>query len=170
MTVSNAPAATAASPVVSDWQPKAVRRADGLIPVVVGVTGHRSPDPSQCAELESRVGEFLSRLARLAPHSPIVLLTPLARGCDRIAARAALSFRDANPERPIEILSPLPLPLADYRRDFEGDPADAAEFEALFAKVDGWYELPGPDAQTGAATGSVPAGPDRDLRYRRLGL
>jgi len=163
-------AAAKASPVLSVWQPKAVRRADGLIPVVVGVTGHRNPDPSQCAELESRVSEFLSRMAKLAPNSPIVLLTPLARGCDRIAARAALSFRDANPGRPIEILSPLPMPLDDYRRDFAGDPADAAEFEALFAKVDGWYELPGPDAQPGVAAGSVLAGPNRDLRYRRLGL
>jgi hypothetical protein len=170
MTASSARTETTAESVLSDWQPRAFRRADGLIPVVVGVTGHRNPDPSQCAELESRAREFLLRLAGLAPCSPIVLLTPLARGCDRIAARAALSFREANPGRPIEILAPLPLPLDDYRRDFADDPADAAEFEALFAKVDGWFELPGPGMQPGAVAGSVPAGPERDVRYRRLGL
>ena len=55
MTASSARTETTAESVLSDWQPRAFRRADGLIPVVVGVTGHRNPDPSQCAELESDV-------------------------------------------------------------------------------------------------------------------
>lgn len=155
---------------VGTIQSYARTRSDGLIPIVVGVTGHRNPEEGQQAALEAQVVQFLGRIARIAPNSPIVMLSPLARGCDRIAARAALSFRQAHPDRSIEILVPLPLPLDDYRRDFVGDPADAQEFEELLARVDGCFVLPGPDGDPGFGHGSVPLGPERDIRYRRLGL
>ena len=154
----------------SVMQSVGMSRSDGLIPLVVGVTGHRNPDEAKRAWLQAQCEEFLSRIARAAPHSPIVVLTPLARGCDRIAARAALAFKESCPARSIEIFAPLPLPLDDYCRDFGGDPADAAEFHELLAKVDLWYSLPGPDEHEGGVPDPVPPGHERDLRYRRLGM
>jgi protein-S-isoprenylcysteine O-methyltransferase Ste14 len=142
----------------------------GLIPLVVGVTGHRNPDPAAVGSVEAEIERIFSRLDLIAPNTPIVLLSPLAAGADRIATRVALRFRRRRPDAGIEVLCPFPLELEDYRRDFVTDADDAAQFESLLSRVDGWYSLPAPDGFERDGSGYVAAGPARDLCYRRLGL
>jgi hypothetical protein len=156
--------ATATAPAIA---PDA---SDVLIPLVIGVTGHRNPDPSTVPHLEAEVERVLRQLDERAPGTPFVLLAPLARGCDRIAARVALRFRRRRPGMGVRVVAPLPLPLDDYRRDFAADAADAAEFEAMLGQVDEHFELPLPHGlERHAVLGGV-AGTDRDRCYRRLGL
>lgn len=147
-----------------------MRSCDGRIPLIVGVTGHRNPDPGWIAGLESRFESILSELHRAAPSTPIVLLTPLARGCDRIAARVGFRLREKWGAASVAVLGVLPLAVGDYRQDFAADAADAAEFEELLARCDDWFELPPPPGIARDANGFVPPGPGRDAQYRRLGL
>lgn len=144
--------------------------ADGLIPLVIGVTGHRNPDPSLVASLEVEVERVLRQLDQRAPNTPFVLLSPLARGCDRIAARVALRFRRRVPGMVVRVVAPLPLSLEDYRRDFANEAADAAEFEEMLTLVDEHFELPLPSGIDRHADHGGAADDSRKYCYRRLGL
>ena len=62
-----------------------------LIPLVIGVTGHRNPAPDGVAEAERRVELLLRQLDAVAPNSPMILLSALAKGGDRIVALGATS-------------------------------------------------------------------------------
>jgi hypothetical protein len=142
----------------------------GLIPLVIGITGHRNPAADQIESIEAAVAQALRMLDRLSPHTPIMLLTPLAAGCDRIAARVALGFRRAHSADSVRVVGVFPLALDDYRRDFAGNEADEAEFEALLGRLDSWFELPRWEGAELDASGFVTRPDHRDLHYRRLGL
>jgi hypothetical protein len=105
---------------------------------MLGVTGHR--------QLKDRVavaGALESILMGLASDSsatadigfPPVLLSPLAEGTDRLAARAVL-------EVPGGVLKAvLPLPPADYEADFPTEES-RREFRDLLARAAGVEVLP----------------------------
>lgn len=99
-------------------------------PLTVGVTGHR-PNRLGNADgtlLRTRVASVLRTLTDLvAAGDSRTLVSALAEGADRIAAREALSlgFR-------LEAL--LPFPVDEYERDF-GDGDSLAEFRDLLSRA-----------------------------------
>lgn len=93
--------------------------------LIVGVTGHRDPRPSDLDNLRAQVREVFACLRARHPDAPLVLLTALAEGADQLAARVAL-------EMDVPLIAVLPLPADVYRQDFEG-PARAAFDELLSA-------------------------------------
>ena len=107
----------------------------GILPIVVGVTGHRDLRDEDCPKLESLVDGILAELESSAPHSPILFLSPLAEGADRVAARAALKRGHA-------LMAPLPFPPEDYERDFHG-PESVAEFRDLLCRAGAHFVVPG---------------------------
>ena len=137
-----------------------------LVPIVIGVTGHRNPSPEIIPELEIKFAAILKRIDESAPNSPMVLLSPLAVGCDRLAARIALNFPRIQ-GIPIELVVPMPLALDDYRKDFE-KPTDLEEFEHWRARAAYEFVLP-PFPGATDAHGCI-AGEMRDAHYRRMGL
>ncbi len=119
------------------------------IPIVVGVTGHRDISPEHEAQLEGRVREALDDLSARCPSCPIVLLTGLAEGADRIAARAALGAGHA-------IAGVLPMDREEYERDFATE-ASRAEFREL--------------SHQAVTVRTLPDRPDgRDAAYSALGV
>jgi hypothetical protein len=102
--------------------------------VVVGVTGHRHLRPADRPALEARVREFLADLLRRYPHTPLVVLSALAEGADRLAARVALDLG-------VRLVVPLPLPPALYEQDFK-TPESLAEFRGLLQQAASVVELP----------------------------
>ncbi len=141
-----------------------------LVPIVLGITGHRNPRPDVIPELERKLAAVLTAIDRAAPFSPIVFLSPLAAGCDQLAARIAVNFRRIRHDvgMRVELVVPLPLPLAEYRNDFADDPAALAEFERLRACASYEVQLPPISVindQDGAMGNEL-----RDAHYRRLGL
>ena len=60
----------------------------------------------------------------------MIVLSALAEGADRLVARVALA-------QGVKLVAPLPLPIEEYRRDFEPglEPGNMAEFDELFAIV-----------------------------------
>lgn len=64
--------------------------ASGLVPIVIGVTGHRDIPASDVDALTKATSAALDEIALSSPNSPHVLLSSLAEGADRIAAQVAL--------------------------------------------------------------------------------
>ena len=66
---------------------------DERLPLVISVTGHRDPVPEQERELQEAVAVILYELDALAPCTPFIVPSPLAKGCDRLFAAACLAQR-----------------------------------------------------------------------------
>ena len=104
------------------------------LPLVIGVTGHRDLRQADVPRLEAEVAAIFAGLRRDylndSQETPIVVLSALAEGADRLVARVALA-------QGARLIAPLPMPLDEYKRDFEPglQPGNIAEFEALFAQA-----------------------------------
>src|SRR3954465_14707040 len=81
----------------------------------IGVTGHRTI--AEPAAVTRAVDDVLARIAGLLndPVAPLSLtvVSPLAQGADRLFAKAALAREKIR----LEVVTPLPI--SDYRTDFD---------------------------------------------------
>ena len=104
------------------------------LPLVIGVTGHRDLRDEDVPKLEAEVARIIAglRLDYLKDdgETPIIILSALAEGADRLVARVALA-------QGARLIAPMPMPPAEYRRDFEPglQPGNAVEFDALLAQA-----------------------------------
>jgi hypothetical protein len=132
----------------------------GLIPLVLGVTGHRHLRADDVPRLEAAVRDLLTRLRRVYPRTPFLLITPLAEGADRLVARVAL-------EAGAELVVPLPLSRAQYVEDF---PETIAEFDDLLDHPRTVRRIELPEVPGGER--GVPLSPQaaRELQYALVGL
>lgn len=105
-----------------------------FIPIILGITGHRDIPRDDYDIIKNKIKETISELKKAYPNTPLILLTPLAEGGDRIAAIAAN-------ESEIEYIAPLPMPLEDYTKDFE-EKASLEEFNSLLNGASSYYVLP----------------------------
>jgi hypothetical protein len=107
----------------------------------LGVTGHRQlDDPNAVATAVHQLLNHLEGTFRADGHVQLewTIISALAKGADRIVADAVLTHSPEvhNPE--LEVITPLPL--AEYRTDFE-TAADGNEFETLFLQRSSLTEL-----------------------------
>ena len=100
------------------------RHHDPGFPLLIGVCGQRSFDPSCATELATAVKTQLTRLANALPSTEIRVLSGMAAGTDLIVARAAI-------EAGVQVEAVLPMPLTQYRADFDSD--SYGELESLLA-------------------------------------
>jgi hypothetical protein len=110
-----------------------------LVPLVIGVTGHRDLREEDHEQLMARVLDFFRKLRSWCPSTPLVLLSPLAEGADRLVARVALDeFPDS-----VRLVVPLPMPRTLYEADCSSE-ASRLEFNKLLGRVEpgDCFELP----------------------------
>lgn len=122
-------------------------------PIILGVTGHRALREQDIPALRSIISQELGRLITSFPHTPFVMLNSLASGADSLCAEIALSIG-------IKLICPLPMPAADYRRDFLG--ADAILLDKLLDQADRVFVTPGAEA--------LPENATRDDHYLQAGI
>jgi hypothetical protein len=84
---------------------------DYRIHLILGITGHRDIPQEDVDKLKEKIKEIFNELKGKYPHTPLLLLTPLAEGADRIAAKAAI-------EEGIDYVVVLPFPEEEYVKDF----------------------------------------------------
>jgi len=84
---------------------------DYRIHLILGITGHRDIPQEDVDKLKEKIKEIFNELKGKYPHTPLLLLTPLAEGADRIAANAAI-------EEGIDYAVVLPFPEEEYVKDF----------------------------------------------------
>ncbi|MFV2090412.1 MAG: hypothetical protein ACC642_07145, partial [Pseudomonadales bacterium] len=129
----------------------------GHVPLVVGVTGHRDLIAEEQDQIKTRIRDCFEHLQNTFPNLPLMVMTPLAEGADRIAAEVAHELRI-----PTVVLLPMPQHL--YQSDFEGDSLD--EFRHMLDLGEA-VELP-LLANLSEADVEKP-GRGRDLQYAQLG-
>jgi hypothetical protein len=104
------------------------------LPLVIGVTGHRDLRDEDVPRLEAEVARIIAGLRhdylKDDGETPVIVLSALAEGADRLVARVALA-------QGARLIAPLPMPPEEYRRDFEPGlkPGNAAEFDELLARA-----------------------------------
>ncbi|MGV8943052.1 hypothetical protein [Thermomonas sp.] len=132
---------------------------DVRLRLAVGVTAHRDLVAEEIPALRLAMRGFLKRLRAEFPKLPLRLISALAEGGDQLAAEEALGLG-------IELIAALPMPQAEYEKDFE-DPATLARFRALLARaqVRVLPMAPGNTAETIAIRGE-----HRNLQYAQLGM
>ena len=131
-----------------------VKNAFNPLPVVVGITGHRDIPSEATAALEEQVEAQILHIKKLYPHCPVLVLSSLAEGADRLCARAALKTGS-------RLHVPLPMPREEYEKDF--DEASLAEFSELLSRADSVFVV---EAMEQAPN----SGPSRGYFYRQAGL
>jgi hypothetical protein len=130
------------------------------LPLVIGVTGHRDLRPEDRGQLEASVRQIIEKLAADFPHTPLILLSSLAEGADRLVAEVALDLG-------LELIVPLPMSREIYATDFS-TAASREEFESLLQKARQWFELP---IMKGTTQEEVKArGPARNIQYEQAGV
>lgn len=129
------------------------------LPFVIGVTGHRDLRPEDLPELERLLRDEFDALRQAVPHSSLLLLSPLAEGADRLAARVAHQVD-------IPYIVPLPFARGLYEQDFATEES-RREFATLLRHAVGAIELP---LLPGHAVADVrQPGAARDREYAKLG-
>lgn len=101
--------------------------------VSVGVTGHRVL--AEVEKLEAAVDAALAEVERQVGGGSLTIVSALAEGADRLAAERVLS----RPGARLEVV--LPLPQAEYERDFQ-ESSSVEAFRRLLARADRIVELP----------------------------
>lgn len=128
------------------------------VPLIIGVTGHRDLVDDETDAIASRIRGLFEYLRAQYPDLPLLVMTPLAEGADRLAALVAH-------EMDIPTLGLLPMPKALYATDFEEASRD--HFDDLLSLTDEVVELPllpGVSEAEVAENGSA-----RDKQYAQLG-
>src|SRR5262249_6627182 len=137
------------------------------LPLVIGVTAHRDLREQDVPQLEREVASIIAGLRRdylgRDGETPIVVLSSLAEGADRLVARVALA-------QGARLVAPMPMPIDEYRRDFEPGlkPGNAAEFDGLLAQAIAAPVVPFTPGNSLAAIGADSA--KREEQYRAVGL
>ena len=88
----------------------------------IGITGHRDVFQDDYTAANRQATEFLSWLKESMPGTEIKVISGLADGADRIFARAALDLN-------MEVEAVLPMPLSQYKSDF--DEASYSDLEKI---------------------------------------
>ena len=137
------------------------------LPLVIGVTGHRDLRDQDVQTLEREIAAIIERLRHDYLHgnaeTPIIVLSSLAEGADRLVARVALAHG-------ARLVAPMPMPIEEYRRDFEPGlkAGNAAEFDALLAQA---ISAPVVPFTSGNSLADVRAdSAKREEQYRAAGL
>lgn len=134
---------------------------DRLLPLVIGVTGHRDcqyPDLVRAA-----LDGAIVALRQHYPATPLIALSSLAEGADRLFARAVLDAR-------IPLYVPLPFAADEYEQDF---PKTVTTFRALCAEAAAVFPVPyapGVAPHDVVLTQGAPKNRHRDGQYALTGL
>jgi len=130
------------------------------VPLVVAVTGHRDLVPAEFPALRQRVRDFLGSLRAANPDRPIVVMTPLAEGADRLVAEEAVTLL-----LPLSVCLPMPKDL--YMQDFATQES-RDQFDRLCAAAVDVFELPLTPGNTRASI--LEPGKNRSRQYAQAGV
>lgn len=132
---------------------------DACVRLSIGLTAHRDLLPAEVPALRAAVRAFFQSLQTSFPDLPLRLISALAEGGDQLVAEEALALG-------IELVVPLPMPQAEYERDFT-DPDTLARFRSLLGH--GHVRVL-PLAPGNSAEAIAERGPARNLQYAQQGM
>lgn len=95
------------------------------IPLLIGIIGHRNFPVEYYSDLKLEISQALDNIRLQVPNTPVMLVSSLADGADRLAAFVGL-------DKGMELIAPLPFEAEVFERDF---PNSAEEFNNLLARA-----------------------------------
>ena len=98
------------------------------VPLFFSITGHRDIPKDLYKSLETHLTEYFTTFNDIYKDTELFLLSALADGADRIAAKAAMSAG-------IEVIAVLPMPQDDYKKTFFENCGSEKEFDNLLSKT-----------------------------------
>jgi hypothetical protein len=131
----------------------------GQVSLVIAITGHRDLDPVHTSWYRKRIGQIFCDLRTRYPETPLLLMSGLAEGADRIAVRAAI-------DHGIPFIAVLPMPEEHYRSDFVTEASDS-EFVELRELASRSLTLPLISVDTNSADTAVRESA-RNAQYQAL--
>ena len=144
-----------------------MNKNNGLLPISIGITGHRDVDPNQIESCKASLEKLFKALARKFPSTPLQLISSLAEGADRLAAQAFLNAReelislDQVVAAEWHLIACLPLPAEIYETDFL---STKHEFYDLLSRSSKNFSVP---IRSEASTETISInGIDRDIQYQ----
>ena len=132
---------------------------ESLIPIILGAVGHRDLRDEDIKKLESSVAGIFDGLKKKFPTTPLVLLSGLAEGADRLIVRIGL-------DKGARLIVPMPMEKDKYMEDFKTDKS-RQEFNELLKHAENTFPLSLTDENHENNKKGVPV--NRDLQYRALG-
>ncbi|HTY93958.1 MAG TPA: hypothetical protein VMC02_08720 [Steroidobacteraceae bacterium] len=147
--MTTAPSPPTASPTI----------ADGRLPIVVGVSGHRHLREADLPGYRTRITGFFDQLQQRYPSTPLRVISALAEGADRLVSTIAL-------ERGYELIVPLPLEPHDYERDF---PDSVGEFREILQRTPPQCVFIWPGRAAGGDAPGLDPVAARNHQYREVG-
>jgi len=114
---------------------------DLKIPLVIGITGHRDIPQKNIFDIKDKIKVIFNYIISKYPNTPIVFLSPLADGADRIAAEVALDEFSHK----VTVSVPLPFDEETYKNTFGTNEkhklrldkeGSIAEFNLIMSKVE----------------------------------
>jgi hypothetical protein len=139
---------------------KPSHHSKSTVSLVVAVSGHRDLYEEDSALLQARVHDILEGLRDKYLETDLLLITGLAEGADRVAARAAHQLG-------IRYIAVLPMKIDLYRLDFKL-PEESPTFHDLVKHAIDVITLPNCEGVTDDDL-STPGSPKRGLQYHALG-
>lgn len=115
----------------------AIKEPFEQVPLIFGLVGHRNTRPEDAEPLRERIREIIReyRAKDKYPQTPVVLLTGLADGADRLGAQVALEFGRENREAAqmggVYLVAVLPMPPEEYARDCADEKSREEFYELL---------------------------------------
>ena len=129
-------------------------KAENTIPILVGITGHRTVRKQDYNAIYASVKTELEKLQNRCPNSRIILLTSLAEGGDLLCAEAAAELN-------IPLFAALPDELEVYKKDFSEEARERFAFHC--ERAEQLFTVP--------YTERVPEdGISRSYRFRQAGI
>ena len=129
-------------------------KAENTIPILVGITGHRTVRKQDYNTIYASVKTELEKLQNRCPNSRIILLTSLAEGGDLLCAEAAAELN-------IPLFAALPDELEVYKKDFSEEARERFAFHC--ERAEQLFTVP--------YTERVPEdGISRSYRFRQAGI
>lgn len=95
------------------------------IPMLIGIIGHRELPDEYRGDLEVELSQALDNIRSQMPNTPVVLVSSLADGADRLGARVGLG-------KGMELIIPLPFEAEVFEKDF---PDRVDEFKDLLGQA-----------------------------------
>ena len=125
-----------------------INEKEFMIPLVLGITGHRDIALEDEDQLKNKIKEIFTYLNNKYNNTPFVLMTPLSDGADRIVAKAAIEFNqkllDEGKDRKIDFKIILPFEEELYFSTFgvkglsaQNDSID--EYKEIINKIKSQY-------------------------------
>ena len=128
--------------------------SNSKIPVIVGITGHRTIHNQDSVQIYQAVVSLLKELKAKCPNSPIHMMNSLAEGADLLCADAAASLG-------IPLIVVLPFDADQYTSHFSED--DKKRFDTHLKSAKSVLVAPEVEIPTSSVA-------EQDFRFRQAGI